>query len=96
MSRTKPVIEGQHQQVARAWPRWGRQDPVSRASILESPRGSHGDRKSLGIIGFILGGVTAGVMTIGMVVVQGHLDGRLSLDGAHRLVVPASLPTTMP
>jgi hypothetical protein len=69
---------------------------VSRASILESPRGSHGDRKSLGIIGFILGGVTAGVMTIGMVVVQAHLDGRLSLDVAHRPVVSPSLPTTMP
>jgi hypothetical protein len=38
------------------------------------------DRKSLNIIGFMLGGVTATVMTIGLFVVSSHLDGRLTLD----------------
>jgi hypothetical protein len=52
------------------------------------------DRKSLGIIGFILGGVTATVMAIGLFVVTGHLDGRLSLDEA-RPVASASLPTVV-
>jgi hypothetical protein len=36
------------------------------------------DSKSLGFIGFMLGGVTAAVMTIGVFVVHSHLDGRLS------------------
>ena len=40
------------------------------------------DRKSLGIIGFILGGITAAVITVGIVVVQAHLTGRLALDQA--------------
>ena len=49
------------------------------------------DRKSLGIIGFILGAVTAAVMLVGVVVVQSHIDGRLELDNA-RPLVSASLP----
>ena len=53
------------------------------------------DRKSLGIIGFIMGGLTAGIMTIGMVVVQGHLEGRFKLDDANRPVLSASLPTVV-
>ena len=48
------------------------------------------DRRSLGIIGFVLGGVTALVMIVGATVVQQHLDGRLELDNA-RPVVSASL-----
>ena len=54
------------------------------------------DRASLSIIGFMLGGVTAGIMIIGVFVVQAHLDGRLSLDDRHRGVIAASLPTVMP
>ena len=50
------------------------------------------DRKSLGIIGFVLGGITALVMIVGATVVQQHLDGRLQLDNA-RPVVSASLPS---
>lgn len=52
------------------------------------------DRKSLSIIGCILGAVTAAVMTVAMVVVQQHLDGRLQLDNG-RAVQSASLPSTV-
>jgi hypothetical protein len=51
------------------------------------------DRKTLGIIGFILGGVTAAVMIVGAMVVQSHIDGRLTLDGQDRPMVSASLPS---
>jgi hypothetical protein len=52
------------------------------------------DRKSLGIIGFILGGITAAVIGIGVIVVQGHVNGRLTLDHAARQVV-SSLPIVL-
>jgi hypothetical protein len=38
------------------------------------------DRKSLGIIGFIMSAVTATVVLVGIFVVQGHLTGRYVLD----------------
>ncbi len=41
------------------------------------------DRGTLGLIGYILGGVTAAVMLIGAVVVTHHIAGRLSLDGGN-------------
>ena len=53
------------------------------------------DRKSLGIIGYILGGVTAAVIGLGAFVVQGNLSGRLTLDNSARPVVAASLPTIL-
>jgi hypothetical protein len=46
------------------------------------------DRKSLGILGFLLGGVTAAVMLTAAMVVKQHLDGHLSLDS--RLPVMAA------
>jgi hypothetical protein len=52
------------------------------------------DRKSLGTIGFILGAVTAAVMMVGVMVVHGHVDGRLELDNALPQV-SASLPTVV-
>ena len=52
------------------------------------------DRKSLGIIGFILGTVTASVMLVGVVTVRSHMDGRLNLDDA-RPLVSASLQTVV-
>jgi hypothetical protein len=52
------------------------------------------DRKSLGIIGFILGGITATVMAIGLFVVTSHLDGRLSLEEV-RPVASVSPPTVV-
>jgi hypothetical protein len=51
------------------------------------------DQKSLGIIGFILGGVTATVMAIGVFVVASHVGGHMSLED--RPVVSASLPTVV-
>jgi len=48
------------------------------------------DRKNLGIIGCILGGVTAVVMGIGILVVQGHVSGRYSLDELRPVVSGAS------
>jgi hypothetical protein len=53
------------------------------------------DRKSLGIIGFILGGITAAVIGVGVFVVQGHLHGRLTLDNGSRPIVSASLPIVL-
>ena len=49
------------------------------------------DCKSLNIIGFMLGGVTATVMTIGLFVVSSHLDGRLTLDEVRPPVASVSL-----
>ena len=40
------------------------------------------DRRSLGIVGFVFGSVTAAVMLIAVMVVKHHVDGRLTLDGA--------------
>jgi hypothetical protein len=48
------------------------------------------DRRSLGILGFLFGGVTAAVMLITVMVVKNHIDGRLTLDGARQPVVVAS------
>ena len=48
------------------------------------------DRRSLGILGFFFGGVTAAVMLIAVMVVKNHVDGRQTLDGA-RLPVMAAL-----
>jgi hypothetical protein len=50
------------------------------------------DQKSLSFIGFMLGGVTAAVMSIGVFVVHSHLDGRLTLDDAQRPVIAVALP----
>jgi hypothetical protein len=50
------------------------------------------DQKSLGIIGFILGGVTAMVMAIGVFVVASHIGGRMSIEAGNPMV-SASLPT---
>jgi hypothetical protein len=51
------------------------------------------DRRSLGLIGYILSGVVAVVMGIGIFVVQAHLTGQYVLDEP-RPVVPNSLPTS--
>ena len=48
------------------------------------------DRKSLGIIGHMLGGVTAIVIGIGVFVVHENITGRYVLDGP---VASVSLPT---
>ena len=51
------------------------------------------DRKSLGIIGFILAAVTGAVMVVGVLVVQSYIVGGLELDQARPVV--ASLPTVV-
>jgi hypothetical protein len=38
------------------------------------------DRRSLGILGFVFGGVTAAVMLIAVFVVKQHVDSRAALD----------------
>jgi hypothetical protein len=40
------------------------------------------DRSGLGLVGFILGGVTAAVMLVALTVVVQHVDGGLAVDGA--------------
>ena len=48
------------------------------------------DRRSLGILGFVFGSVTAAVMLIAIMVVKHHVDGRLTLEGARMPVMAAS------
>ena len=48
------------------------------------------DRRSLGIVGFVFGGITAAVMLVAVLVVKSHVDGRASLDPARPSVMAAS------
>jgi hypothetical protein len=48
------------------------------------------DRRSLGILGFVFGGVTAAVMLIAVVVVKTNIDSRLTLDSGRTPVALAS------
>jgi hypothetical protein len=48
------------------------------------------DRRSLGILGFVFGGVTAAVMLIAVFVVKQHVAGRAALDDARLPVLAAS------
>lgn len=48
------------------------------------------DRRSLGIVGFVFGGITAAVMLVAVMVVKHHVDGRLTLDQARPAVMAAS------
>ncbi len=47
------------------------------------------DTKSLWIVGFILGAITAAVVLLAGAVVHAHVDGRLSLDDAPQQVTAA-------
>lgn len=38
------------------------------------------DRRSLGILGFMFGGVTAAVMLVAVMVVKNHVDNRMVQD----------------
>lgn len=51
------------------------------------------DRKSLGILGFVLAGMTFAVMLAATIVVKDHIDGRRSLDSVSPVV--ASLPVAL-
>ena len=48
------------------------------------------DRKSLGIIGWIFGGLTATVILIGFVVVKGHVDQSKTLRNFNGYSVPSA------
>lgn len=48
------------------------------------------DRRSLGILGFLFGGVTAAVMLVAVMVVKHHVDGRSTLDRTRLPVMAAS------
>ncbi len=50
------------------------------------------DRRSLGILGFLLGGVTAAVMLTAALVVKQHLDGRISLDARLPVMAASAQP----
>ena len=53
------------------------------------------DRRSLGIVGFVFGSVTAAVMLIAVMVVKQHVDGRHTLDGAAMPVIAAAAQTVI-
>ncbi len=50
------------------------------------------DRRSLGILGFLLGGITAAVMLTAAMAVKHQLDGRLSLDAGAPAMVASAAP----
>ena len=52
------------------------------------------DRRSLGIVGFVFGSVTAAVMLIA-VVVKHHVDGRLTSDAARTPVIATAAQTVI-
>jgi len=47
------------------------------------------DSRSLGILGFVFGGVTAAVMLIAVMVVKNHVDGRAAVERAQLPVLAA-------
>jgi hypothetical protein len=53
------------------------------------------DRRSLGIVGFVFGSVTAAVMLIAILTVKHHVGGRLSVDGARMPVIAAAAQTVV-
>jgi hypothetical protein len=65
--------------------------PMLEAAVTNGP--AMADRRSLGIIGYILSGVAAVVMGVGTFVVQAHLTGQYVLDDP-RPVVSNSLSTS--
>jgi len=55
------------------------------AAVTKGP--AVADRRSLGTIGYILSGVAAVVIGVGIFVVQAHLTGQYVLDGSEVLSV---------
>ena len=53
------------------------------------------DRRSLGILGLVFGGVTAAVMLIAVMVVKHHVDGRITLDDTRLPMIAASAQTVI-
>jgi hypothetical protein len=50
-------------------------------------------RRSLGIVGFVFGGVTAAVMLVAVMVVKHHVDGRVTLDDSRLPMMAAAAQT---
>jgi hypothetical protein len=50
------------------------------------------DRRSLGLLGVLLGGITAAVVLTAALVVKHHLDGRLTLDARLPVIAAAAQP----
>lgn len=48
------------------------------------------DSRSLGILGFCLGGVTAAVMLIAVMVVKNHVDARATLESGQLPVLAST------
>ena len=48
------------------------------------------DRRSLGIVGWVFGGITAAIMLVAVMVVKHHVDSRWTLDEARLPVMAAS------
>jgi hypothetical protein len=53
------------------------------------------DRRSLGILGFVFGSVTAAVMLIAAMVVKHHVDARAALEAQPAKVIVASAPVVV-
>lgn len=53
------------------------------------------DRRSLGILGFVFGGVTAAVLLIAVMVVKSHVDARMTIESAQLPVMAASAQTVI-
>jgi hypothetical protein len=48
------------------------------------------DRRTLGLLGFLFGGVTLAVMLTAAFMVKQHVDGRLSLETPRNSVIAAT------
>ena len=48
------------------------------------------DRRTLGLLGFFFGGITAAVIFTAAFVVKQHVDGRLSLEGPKLPVIASA------
>lgn len=48
------------------------------------------DRRSLGMLGFVFGGITAAVMLTAVLVTKHHLDGRATLDAGMPMIAAAT------
>ena len=68
--------------------RWGgSNEPNCNSERLKKDHQGEGaimaDKSSLGILGFVFAAITAAVMLTALVVVRGHVEGRLVLESAH-------------
>ena len=48
------------------------------------------DRRSLGMVGFVFGGITAAVMLTAAMVTKHHLDARISFDARMPVIAAVS------